>query len=228
MLSECYFIIICIFAYPINNRNKQMLPLSVIDFPSWDAKLFTFLNGLHIDWLDPIMIAMSSVPIWIPLYLTVAFFIFRKYKWNGLVYMAAVILCIVVVDQMSTVIKYAIERPRPCNALDSVYLLEGCGKGYSFISNHASNVFGFAMVTALFFKKKPYTVAIFIWAFIVSYSRIYLGKHYPLDIMGGAAFGIFVAGGCYLMVRLYFDIISYLRLGRILSLFIFRPIPKTT
>ncbi|MDR0660156.1 MAG: phosphatase PAP2 family protein [Prevotellaceae bacterium] len=203
-----------------------MLSLSVIDFPSWDAKLFAFLNGLHVDWLDPIMVAISSVPIWIPLYLVIGFFIFKKYKWNGLICIAAAALCIVTVDQMSTVIKYAIERPRPCNALVSVHLLEGCGSGYSFLSNHASNVFGFAMITALFFKKRPYAIFIFIWAFVVAYSRIYLGKHYPLDIIGGAAFGMFVGGGYYLSVLLYRDVRNYLRLGKILSLFIFRPIPR--
>lgn len=201
--------------------------LSVVNFPSWDAELFSFLNNLHVDWLDPIMVAISSVPIWIPLYVIVSFFIFRKYRWNGLLYMAAIILCITVVDQMSTVIKYAIERPRPCNALEGVYILERCGNGYSFISNHASNVFGFAMVTALFFRKRPYTIAIFIWALVVSYSRIYLGKHYPLDIVGGATFGMFVGYGCHLLLKFYFDVRSYVRLGKVLSLVIFKPIPTS-
>ena len=200
--------------------------LSVVNFPAWDAELFSFFNGLHVDWLDPIMVAISSVPIWIPLYVIVAFFIFKKYKWNGLLYMASVVLCIAIVDQMSTVIKYAFERPRPCNALPSVYLLETCGNGYSFISNHASNVFGFAMVTTLLFKKRWYTISIFIWALVVAYSRIYLGKHYPLDIVGGAAFGMFVGGGCYLLLQLYFEIRSYLKLGKVLSIFLSRHIQK--
>lgn len=200
--------------------------LSSVNFPAWDSELFSFLNGLHFDWLDPIMVSVSSVPIWIPLYVVVSFFIFKKYKWEGLLCMAAIALCIVIADQMSTAIKYAIERPRPCNALDSVYLLETCGNGYSFISNHASNVFGFAMITALFFRKRPYTVAIFLWAFLVAYSRIYLGKHYPLDIVGGAAFGMFVGGGCYQLLQLYYDIRTYFQLDKFLSILVIRHVQK--
>ena len=200
--------------------------LSAVNFPAWDSELFSFLNSLHVSWLDPIMVVISSVPVWIPLYLVVSFFIFKKFRWTGLLYMAAVVLCIVIVDQMSTIIKYAIERPRPCNAIASVHLLETCGNGYSFISNHASNVFGFAMITALFFKKRSYTISILIWAFVVSYSRIYLGKHYPLDIIGGAAFGVFVAGGCYLLLQLYFDLRNFFRLDKVLSILLAKHVQK--
>lgn len=196
--------------------------LSAVNFPDWDANLFTYLNGLHVDWLDPIMVLITSVPVWIPLYVVVSYFVIRKYKWDGVFCMLAIILCTVIADQMSSVIKKMIERPRPCNALPIVHILENCGGGYSFTSNHASNVFGYAMLTSLLFKKKSYSLWIFFWAALVSYSRIYVGKHYPLDIMGGAIFGMYVGGGCYLLLQFFFSLRRCLRLGKLISISFFK------
>lgn len=196
--------------------------LAAVNFPEWDTNLFLYLNGLHVSWLDPIMKVITGVPVWIPLYVIVSYFVIRKYKRDGIFCVLAIILCVVITDQMSSVIKHIFERPRPCNALPLVHILENCGGGKSFTSNHASNVFGFAMLTSLLFRKKSYSIWIFIWAAVVSYSRIYVGKHYPLDVMGGAIFGIYVGGGCYLLLRLFFNLREYIRLSRLFSLPFFK------
>ena len=184
-----------------------------ISFPEWDTTLFYFLNGLHVSWLDSFMVLVSSVPVWIPLYLAVIFFLIKKYKWQGVFFLFCIVLCITVADQFSTVIKYAVQRPRPCQVLADVHLLENCGSGYGFVSNHSANVFGFALITSLLFRLKWYTIGIFFWALLVAYSRIYLGKHYPLDILGGAAFGMSVAFLCYLLTKVYTPLVEKIRVA---------------
>jgi undecaprenyl-diphosphatase len=73
--------------------------------------------------------------------------------------------------------------------------------GFSFVSGHASNVFGFALLSSFILKQRAYTWSIFVWASVVSYSRIYLGVHYPLDILGGMVLGMGVALIVYAILR---------------------------
>jgi len=75
----------------------------------------------------------------------------------------------------------------------SIRILEDCGTHYSFFSAHSSNAFCLAICTALFFKSKYYTIVMLTWATVVAYSRIYVGKHYPLDVICGIAFGILIS-----------------------------------
>ncbi len=173
---------------------------AVIDI---DQQLFLFLNGLHGTWLDPVMKFITGIPQWIPLYLLIIFFLFRKRDWRvGLLALLGVLLTFGITDQVGNLIKSAVQRPRPCLEFEGlIHILTGCGGRYaSFISNHAANTFGLAMFTSLFFKKRSYSVFIFTWAAVVSYSRIYVGKHYPLDILAGALVGM-LAG--YLVYRLF-------------------------
>ena len=165
-----------------------------------DRSLFLFLNGLHCDFLDPVMIFITGDFRWVPLYLLVAFFFFWKRNWRwGLLALAAVLIAFALTDQLSVhLFKNTIQRLRPCHE-PSIYaimhLLENCGGQFSFISSHAANTFGFATITSFLLGKKWYSYCIFSWAAIVSYSRIYVGKHYPLDIICGALFGL-LAGYC--------------------------------
>ena len=165
-------------------------------FPEWDKQLFIFLNGLHTSWLDPIMTTFSAHWLWAPLYLTIAFFMIRKAGWWGLVALLGVGLAFALTDQLSVhLFKNVFQRMRPCHEADIqavMHQLEGCGGRFGFISNHAANTFGLAIFTSLFFSKRWYSIAIFSWASLVAYSRIYVGKHYPLDIICGAAFGLLI------------------------------------
>jgi undecaprenyl-diphosphatase len=134
---------------------------------------------------------------WVPLYALIVFFFFWKRKWRrGLLALTAVLITFALTDQLSVhLFKNTIQRLRPCHepALYAImHSLENCGGQFSFISSHAANTFGLAAVTSLLFGKKWYSWCIFSWAATVSYSRIYVGKHYPLDIICGALFGLLV------------------------------------
>jgi undecaprenyl-diphosphatase len=166
-----------------------------IHFPEWDTELFLIVNGAHFDWLDPVMKTFSAINVWIPMYLAIAGLTFRgKPVWKGIVELLMLVAAFTLADQLSVhLFKNVFERLRPCHVeeLKSViHSLEDCGGRYGFISNHAANAFCFAMFVAWFFKNRYFTIMIFLWAVCVSYSRIYVGKHFPLDVICGAAFGI--------------------------------------
>jgi 1-acyl-sn-glycerol-3-phosphate acyltransferase len=170
----------------------------------WDKSLFTALNGLHVDFLDPVMVFASGKWSWILLYAGVVFFLFWKRAWRpGLLALLAIALTFALTDYFGNMIKHAVQRPRPCLEFEGlIYSLEACGGRYaSFISNHAANIFGLATFSALFFRRKWFAWGIFGWASLVSYSRIYVGKHYPLDLLCGALFGILVACLVYLLYK---------------------------
>jgi len=160
-----------------------------------DRSLFLFLNGLHCDFLDPVMIFITGDFVWTPLYILIIFFFFWRGNWRwGLLALAAVLLTFALTDQLSVhLFKNTIQRIRPCHEpalMGIMYSLENCGGQFSFISSHAANTFGLAAISSLLFGQKWYGWCIFSWAAIVSYSRIYVGKHYPLDIICGALFGL--------------------------------------
>ncbi|MDR2801974.1 MAG: 1-acylglycerol-3-phosphate O-acyltransferase, partial [Prevotellaceae bacterium] len=172
-----------------------------------DKQVFLFLNSLHCAWLDPLMLFASGKWSWVLLYAGMLFFFFWKRPWKaGVLAFLAVALTFALTDQLGGVIKHAVLRPRPCQELAGLlYSLEDCGGRFaSFVSNHAANMFGSATISALIFRKRHYTVGIYAWAALVAYSRIYVGKHYPLDLLGGALLGITLG---YLVFLLYKKII---------------------
>jgi undecaprenyl-diphosphatase len=168
--------------------------INVMQFPKWDTDLFICLNGLHCNWLDTVMMTFSSIKFWIPMYLCVAVVIIRQQRIWSIATLAVLGISFALADQLSVhLFKNVFERLRPCHveALKPIiHSLEGCGGQYGFISNHAANSFCFAVFTCLIFRNRYYTAAILFWAICVSYSRIYVGKHFPLDVICGAVFGI--------------------------------------
>lgn len=171
-----------------------------------DEQLFFFLNGAHTPWLDPVMKFFSNIPVWIPLYVFIVFLFFYKRPWQlGLTSFLLVGLTFLLTDQVSaSLIKEWVERLRPSHIEEwenTIHLLEGKGGLFSFVSSHAANVFGLAFFSSLVLKKKWYSYLIFIWATLVSYSRIYVGKHFPADVLCGAMLGALIGCLIYLLYR---------------------------
>lgn len=166
---------------------------------SIDKQLFLLLNGMHCSWMDTFMWLISKKLIWVPLYALIIWYIIKKRKWNTIYTLLFIVLMIIISDQVCNLVKDAVMRFRPSHepALEGlVHLVKDNhgnfykGGSYGFISSHAANSFAVAIFVSLFFKVRWVTLAVFIWALVVSYSRIYLGVHYPFDIAGGAIVGI--------------------------------------
>jgi len=162
-----------------------------------DKELFLFLNGLNRDGLDQIVFFISSHWFWLPVVTVILVLIIRKYKKHAWLPILVIIFTYIFTEQVTNFVKYAVERFRPTHNTDISHLVHIVnnykGGVYGFFSGHAANSFGLALISALFIKNKYYTIAIILWAIIVSYSRIYLGVHYPSDIFAGALFGVMAA-----------------------------------
>ena len=172
-----------------------------------DTWLFLLLNGLHTSFLDFVMVWLSDRFVWIPFYAVLVYLLIRQYKWRTLVILLLVALAITTSDQITWHLKNYFERPRPCHAealLGLVHTVNGsCGGQYGFMSGHAANVFALALLLIPFFKSRYryFPLFIIVWAAVVSYSRIYLGVHYPGDILVGALLGASIGFG---YSRIYF------------------------
>lgn len=167
-----------------------------------DQQLLLFLNSLNTPFLDQVMHAISGKLIWAPLYLAVLIYLGFKYKRKFLIIILFIILAVTLADQVSVqVFKNIVLRLRPCHEPSlqgMIHLFNGeCGGKYGFVSSHAANSFNIALLTLLFIKKRWYTISIIMWASIIGYSRIYLGVHYPGDVICGSLVGALVGWGVY-------------------------------
>ncbi len=175
-----------------------------------DTDLFLWLNSFHNGFWDKIMFYSTKTISWIPLYIILIFFIFKKFSWqNAVILLVLISLMITASDQGSVqLFKNVFERLRPCHNPDLaglVHQVNGkCGGLYGFISSHASNTFATAIFISLLFQRKWIWIGMLGWASFVSYTRIYLGVHYPGDITGGAIWGGFVGLVFYYIHKIRF------------------------
>jgi undecaprenyl-diphosphatase len=171
-----------------------------------DQQLFLFLNSHNSPFWDYVMYAISGKLIWVPLYLAILIAIGKKYKRKFLVMILFITIAAVLTDQFSVLFKNLFERLRPCHEPELqgiVHLVKGeCGGLYGFVSSHASNSFNVALLSLLFVKKRWFTLCIILWAAIVGYSRIYLGVHYPGDVICGSLLGSLIGWGIYSLYKL--------------------------
>lgn len=160
-----------------------------------DKALFLFLNGFHNDVFDMVMFFITRKETWIPFYAILLFYIIKAFRNKSIIILVFLILTLVASDQLSLFIKETVQRLRPLFDPEIMDLVHSYGKKsgqFGFLSGHAANSFGILTFTAYIFKNKLYTRSALLWAIAVSYSRIYLGVHFPLDIAGGIIFGYFL------------------------------------
>lgn len=173
----------------------------------FDHQLFLFINSLNSPFWDKVMYTLSGKIIWAPLYLAILIYLGKTYKRKFLVILLFIIIAVTLADQFSVqLFKNIFHRLRPCHdpSLQSlVHLVNGeCGGLYGFVSSHASNSFNVALLSLMLIKKRWYAISILLWAAIIGYSRIYLGVHYPGDVICGAMLGAFIGWGCYKLYEL--------------------------
>lgn len=161
-----------------------------------DARLLLIVNGAHSPFFDAVMWCISGRWIWLPFYAVLAYLLFRRMSWKrASICLVTIGLIILAADQTcATLIRPEIGRLRPANLnnpLSSfVHVVNGYRGGrYGFPSCHAANTFALAVFMSLVIRHKWFTVMMFSWAFIVSYSRMYLGVHYFGDLFCGATIG---------------------------------------
>ncbi len=168
----------------------------------FDSQLLLLLNYFHSEFWDAAFWQVSSVQIWIPMYVMIIYTFVRGQGWQSWLTVLAVIVLIVLCDRISTdIFKYGFERLRPTHdpdLKDIVKTVKGYKGGkFGFVSSHATNTMGLAIFSLLLFRNRLYSVFIIIWALFVGYSRVYLGVHYPGDVLGGFALGTFLGFGVY-------------------------------
>lgn len=161
-----------------------------------DARLLLIVNGAHSPFFDSVMWCISGRWIWVPFYAVLAYLLFRRMSWKrASISLVTIGLIILAADQTcATLIRPEIGRLRPANLnnpLSSfVHVVNGYRGGrYGFPSCHAANTFALAVFMSLVIRHKWFTVMMFSWAFVVSYSRMYLGVHYFGDLFCGATIG---------------------------------------
>ncbi|NDK54448.1 phosphatase PAP2 family protein [Pontibacter fetidus] len=169
-----------------------------------DKELFVYLNDMQSPFWDPIMLFASDKYVWVPFYLGLIGYVIWKYKKQSIPMLLLAVLTIALADSITSgIFKPYFARLRPCHdetLSDVINLVAGCGGKFGFMSSHAANAFGFAVFFNLILSDR-YAIFKFIlitWAVIVSYSRIYLGVHFPGDVIGGAIVGSFAAYVCSL------------------------------
>lgn len=177
----------------------------LLQFDRW---LFHLINGeWHWPVLDAIMPYWREKSTWIPLYVLMAGFVIWKFRQKALFFLLAAGLTVALADTISSrVVKQAVHRLRPCNdqaVRDEVKLLIDCGPGYSFTSSHATNHFAVAVFLCLTLGAvyPRIRVPLLLWAASISYAQVYVGVHYPLDVLGGALLGTLIG---YLVAMAYF------------------------
>ena len=181
----------------------------------WDTVVTLFLNGLHAPWLDSVMYLISSKFIWIPLYVFVLFLVVKKWKKKSIILILLLVLSVTISDQSCNLLKKHTQRLRPSHKIElehKIHLVQKPdgefyrGGKYSFPSAHAANAMVFALFVFFFAgnRKMWVLLAIFFWAALLGYSRIYLGVHYWLDV----EFGYLVGALSFLLVFWVFSAVK--------------------
>lgn len=177
------------------------------DFIAKDKELLVYLNNLGSDTFDPFWLFITNQFYLTPVFLFVFYLLWKRVGWKNLgIIILFIALIIMVCDQTTNLFKYGFERLRPVNDLDIKDDLRILitRKSFSFFSGHASNSMASTLFLFLIFRKYyKYAFLLFLFPLIFAYSRIYLGLHFPSDILTGYLFGILAATLFYYLYQKY-------------------------
>lgn len=173
---------------------------------TWDTNLFLLLNGCHSSFFDGLMVVFSEKFTWVPFYIAIAYALIKRWGKESIWLVFALLVCVLLTDQISSgLIKEWVQRLRPSHEpylAGKVHLVNNYVGGlYGFVSSHAGNAFSFALLSSLLFRQRLFSISVFTWATLTAYSRVYLGVHYPLDILGGIGVGVLVSAACFLTIK---------------------------
>ncbi len=173
----------------------------------YERDIFLWLNNHHSDFWDVFMAVYSGKNLWIPIVIVLLILSFYKTRWqNAVLFILCFIILATLCDQISaSVVKPFFSRLRPTHHPDFMYHVlivdDYRGGRFGFISSHATNGFGVATFMSLVYKQRRLTIALFTWALISCYSRIYLGVHFISDILGGMLLGSLIGFLIYLLFQ---------------------------
>ncbi len=169
-----------------------------------DTLVFYLINvTISNPFFDSVMPFITELRNWYIVYIILFVWLFWKGGKNGRIAALSLILSIVITDQInSMVLKEIFGRLRPCVTQENINLLVSCGAGKSFPSSHAANSFAAATILSFFYMHYKY--AFFLIAFLISFSRVYVGVHYPIDVIAGGIVGFIIAFILISIIKLYY------------------------
>lgn len=174
-----------------------------------DKELFVFLNGLGSVTYDDFWSIITKQIYWVPLFIGIFYLIQKKVGWKNFgIIIVFLALLITFTDQITNLFKNGFQRLRPCNnpEIKDVIRIVIHRDSFSFFSGHAANSMASTIFIFLIIRKYyKHTYLLFLFPFIFAYSRIYLGLHFPLDILSGYVFGIIVGIIFYKFYNLFMN-----------------------
>jgi undecaprenyl-diphosphatase len=166
----------------------------------FDTEFFLYLNSFHNDFWDTVMLMVTRKETWIPFFAVILFFVLKNYRSKWWLVVLFLALTVLLADQLSVLVKETIQRLRPVYNPEIEHLVHNVlrkGGLHGFVSSHAANSFALFAFTTRLFRNRGYWFMMLFWAVLFSYSRIYSGVHYPLDILAGAVLGWLIGVGTY-------------------------------
>jgi undecaprenyl-diphosphatase len=182
---------------------------------SIDESIFRFINhDLSNAFFDHTLVPFRNKYFWVPLYLFLVVSTILRFKKHAYIIILTAVLCVYISDGISSkIIKPSIERVRPCNNSDlvGVYVKAPCRNSHSFVSSHAANHMAVACFFCLLFysRKKRWPLLLYLWAFLVSIGQVYVGLHYPTDILVGGILGLLIGMLTFLPLKKHYLDVYY-------------------